>query len=179
MASGTTDSANSASAHYEGMPQLDPEFFGPQIFSFVVAIVVLYFLLSKIAMPRIAAILTERQTTIANDIASAADFKRKAEEAEAAYDQALADARTEAHKIAAAAKAEIQAELDEATAKADAEIAAQAAESETRIREIRDSATKAVGEIATDTAGEIVRALVPSTDDAKAVAAAVTNRMKG
>jgi F-type H+-transporting ATPase subunit b len=78
----------------------------------------------------------------------------------------------------AEARAEIQADLDVATAKADAEIAARASESERRIGEIRDGAVAAVQEVARDTAREIVAALGVTADD-KAVADAVTARMKG
>ena len=87
-------------------------------------------MLSRIALPRIGAVLADRKGTITNDLAAAEELKQKAVEAEKAYNEALATARAEAAKIVAAAKAEIQKDLDAATAKADAEIAAKAAESE-------------------------------------------------
>ncbi len=165
--------------YYEGMPQLDPAFMPNLIFWLVVTMVVLYFLLSKIALPRIASIVVDRHEAISNDLEAAADLKKKAEEAEAAYNKALADARAQAQKIAAEAKAEIQAQLADATAKADAEIAAKAAESEARITEIRDSAVKSVEEVAADAAAGIVDALLPGTSDDAAVKAAVATAMKG
>lgn len=161
-----------------GMPQLCGEWMGNQIFWLVIAIVVIYFILSRVALPRIAAVLAERQGTITNDIATAEELKQKAEAAEAAYNQALADARAEAQKIVAEAKAEIQAELDEATAKADAEIAAKAAESEAKIAEIRAGALQSIETVAKDTAGEIVGAFGGKAD-AKAVTSAVTVALKG
>jgi len=87
--------------HYEGMPQLDLAFWPNLIFWLVVTMVVLYFLLARIALPRIAGIMRDRHQTVANDLEAAAELKRKAEEAEAAYDKALAEARSEAQKIAA------------------------------------------------------------------------------
>ena len=69
------------------MPQLDFSHFPNQIFWLVVALVVIYLILSKVALPRIGSILAERQGTITNDIAAAEDLKQKAVEAEAAYDQ--------------------------------------------------------------------------------------------
>ena len=161
-----------------GMPQLCGEWFGNQIFWLVVALVVIYFILSRIALPRIASVLAERQGTITNDIAAAEDLKAKAVEAEAAYDKALLDARAEAQRIVAEAKAEIQADLDVAIAKADAEIAAKAAESEKAIAEIRAGALESVKVVAKDTAKEIIAAFGGKAD-AKTVTAAVTARMKG
>ena len=167
-----------AAASAPGMPQLDFSTWGNQIFWLVITLVVIYSVLSKVALPRIAAILAERQGTITNDIAAAEDLKAKAEEAEAAYEKALVDARAEAHKIVAEAKAEIQGDLDAAIAKADAEIAAKSAESEKEVAEIRAGAMEAILVVAADTAKEIVTALGGSVDDNK-IAAAVDARMKG
>ena len=161
-----------------GMPQLDFSNWGNQIFWLLVTLVVIYFVLSRIALPRIAAVLAERQGTITNDIAAAEELKAKAAEAEEAYQKALVDARAEAQRIVADAKAEIQADLDAATAKADSEIAAKAAESEEAIAEIRAGAVDSIREVASDTANEIVAAMGGKAD-AKAVKAAVEARMKG
>ena len=105
-----------------GMPQLDFSTFPNQIFWLIITLGAIYYILDRIALPRIAGVLAERTGSITNDIAAAEELKGKAAAAEAAYEQALAEARSEAQKIAQATRAEIQAELDEATAKADAEI---------------------------------------------------------
>ncbi|UWR22872.1 F0F1 ATP synthase subunit B' [Sulfitobacter sp. S190] len=161
-----------------GMPQLCFDWWGNQIFWLVAALVAIFLILSRIALPRIAAVLAERQGTITNDIAAAEDLKAKAVDAEAAYDQALIDARSEAARIVAEAKADIQADLDIAIEKADAEISAKSAESEKAISEIRAGAVDSVKAVAKDTAKEIVAAL-GGTADAKTITAAVTARMKG
>ena len=171
-----TPGADAASA--PGMPQLDFSTFPNQIFWLVITLLAIYFLLSRIALPRIGSVLAERQGTITNDLAAAEELKLAAQDAEDAYNQALANARTEAQKIAADTKAAIQAELDKAIEKADAEIAAKTAESEAAISEIRASAMESVKDVATDTADALVTAL-GGKSDAKAIAAAVANRTKG
>jgi F-type H+-transporting ATPase subunit b len=161
-----------------GMPQLDFSTWPNQIFWLLVTLVVIYLVLSKVALPRIGAVLADRKSTITNDLAAAEELKGKAVAAEKAYNDALANARTEAAKIVALAKAEIQKDLDAATAKADAEIAAKAAESEKTIAGIRDGAAAAVSEVAKDVAAALVAALGQDAD-AKTVTAAVTARLKG
>jgi F-type H+-transporting ATPase subunit b len=161
-----------------GMPQLDFSTWPNQIFWLLVTLVVIYLVLSKVALPRIGAVLADRKSTITNDLAAAEELKQKAVEAEKAFNDALANARTEAAKIVAAAKAEIQKDLDAATAKADAEIAAKAAESEKTIAAIRDGAAAAVAEVARDVTGELVGALGGKAD-AATVTEAVTARLKG
>lgn len=160
-----------------GLPQLDFSTWGHQIFWLVVALVVLYFLMSRVALPRIASVIEDRADAIADDLDSAEDFKRKAEAAEDAYNEALAKARVEAQRIAAEARAEVQKELDVALAKADAEIAAQASESEARIAEIRENAKVSIEEVANDTAGALIAAILPDAGDAKAVKAAVKSQL--
>lgn len=169
-----THSAESA----PGMPQLNFDHWGNQIFWLIVTLVVIYLILSRVALPRISSVLAERAGTITNDIAAAEDLKQKAIEAEAAYDKSLADARVAASKIVADTRAEIQAELDAATAKADAEISAKAAEGEKAIAAIRASALESVEAVAKDTAAAVVSGL-GFTADAKTVEQAVADRMKG
>lgn len=160
------------------MPQLCADWIPNQIFWLLVTLIAIFFVMSRIALPRIGAVLAERSGTITNDIAAAEELKNKAAEAEAAYDQALLDARAEAHKIVAEAKAEIQAELDDELQKADAQIAAKTAESEAAIAEIRAGAVKSVTAVAKDTAKELVSAMGGKAD-AKTITAAVTARVKG
>lgn len=173
-----TETHSAAEAAGPGMPQLDVTTFGNQIFWLVIALLAIYFVLSRIALPRIAAILAERQGTITNAIASAEDLKAKAAQAEEAYHKALADARAEAQSIAADTRAAIQADLDDAIAKADAEIAAKAAESEAAIAEISAGAIESIKVVAADTAEAIVAAMGGQADSA-AVADAVATQMKG
>jgi F-type H+-transporting ATPase subunit b len=176
----TTSAADAANGAGPGMPQLDFSTFPNQIFWLIVALVAIYFILDKVALPRIASVLAERQGTLTNDLAAAEDLKRQAAEAEEAYNKALADARAESQRIADEARAEIQAELAEATAKADEQIAAKSAESEKRIAEIQASATQSVEQVARDVAGDVVNAILPGQSvDADEVAKAVSARMKG
>ena len=161
-----------------GMPQLNFDHWGNQIFWLLIAIAAIYFILSRIALPRIAAVLAERQGTITNDIARAEDLRRRAGEAEAAYDKALKDARAEAQAISQRTRDEIKAEVTKATKDADAKIAAKSAEAEQAIGEIRASAMENVEAVARDTAEALVAAL-GGTADAATISEAVNNRMKG
>jgi F-type H+-transporting ATPase subunit b len=161
-----------------GMPQLDFSTWPNQVFWLLVTLVVIYLLLTRIALPRIGSVLADRKSAITNDLAAAEDLKQKALKAEKAYNEALAQARAEAGKIAAKARADIQKELDAATAVADQTIAAKTAEAEKRLAEIRDGALDAVTEVAKDTAKEIVAALGGKAD-ARSVTAAINARLKG
>ncbi|SEM76857.1 F-type H+-transporting ATPase subunit b [Pseudorhodobacter antarcticus] len=172
-----TAAAHGATATVK-MPQLDISTFDNQIFWLLVALVAIYMIVTRVAVPRIGAVLAERRGTITNDLAAAEELKLKAVEAETAYNKALATARAEAAKIVAAAKADIEADLAKASAKADAQIEAKTVVSEQRIADIRAGAMESVSEVANDTAKELV-AVLGGKADAKAITAAVTARMKG
>ena len=146
-------------AETAGMPQLDFSTFPNQIFWLVTALVVIYFLLTRVALPRMGAVMAERSGTITNDLAAAEDLKARAGEAEEAYERSLREARSEAGRIVGEARAEMQAELDEAIAEADERIAERTRESERAIAEIRDSAAESVREVAREAAREIVGVL--------------------
>ncbi len=173
-----TNTSTATEAATPGMPQLDFSTFGNQIFWLFVTLVVIYLILSRVALPRIAGVLAERSGTISNDLAAAEELKANAVAAEEAYNQALSDARAEAAKIVASTKADMKAELDAAIAKADAEISQKTAESEKVISEIRATALESVEEVAKNTAMALVSAL-GGKEDAKTIDAAVSNEMKG
>ncbi|MWD28249.1 F0F1 ATP synthase subunit B' [Aquicoccus sp. SCR17] len=178
LASEMAGSCVNADGGAVGLPQLCGDWMGNQIFWLIVTLVVTYFILARIALPRIASVLSERQGTVTNDLAAAEDLRARSVEAEEAYNQALADARTEAQAIIAQNKAEMQGELNEAIKRADTEIAAKTAESEKAIAEIRASALENVQQVARETAAEIVAAFGGTADEAK-VSSVVNSRVKG
>ena len=65
-----------------GMPQLCADWIPNQIFWLVVTLIVIYFVLSRVALPRIGAVLSERAGTITNDLGAAEELKQRAKAAE-------------------------------------------------------------------------------------------------
>jgi F-type H+-transporting ATPase subunit b len=161
------------------MPQLDVSIYPNLIFWLVVSLLLLYFLLTRLALPRIARALEERSDAITSELEQAALLKKRAEDAELAYNAALAKAREAAQAIAAETKAEIGKELSVLTAKSNAEIAARAAESEGRIREIQDSAAQSVEEVAKAATADIIELFLPGGANKSAVTRAIAARLKG
>jgi len=174
---GTAYAAESADGGASGLPQLDTATFPSQIFWLLVTLVVLYLLFSRVVLPRISGVIEERHDAVEVDLDRAAEYKRQAQEAEKAYQHALAEARAEAQRISDATRAEVQAQVDEAIAKADAEIAARSVESEKRLAEIRGQARDAVAEVAAETAVAVVAAVAPGAADDAAIRSAVSARM--
>jgi len=81
------------------LPQFNPAFFATQLFWLAVCFGMLYFLMARIALPRIAEVLSERQRRIDDDLERANQLKTQTELAIQAYEWALATARAEAHDM--------------------------------------------------------------------------------
>lgn len=130
------------------MPQLEVWTYPSQIFWLIVTFSVLYYLLSRKALPRISEILEARQDRIAADLDQAQRLRREAEAALAAYEKAIAEAQAEAHRILTEAQNRLQAEAAERQAELDRQLAAQLAEAERRIASARDRALAELEEAA-------------------------------
>jgi F-type H+-transporting ATPase subunit b len=158
------------------MPQLNPLDWAPQLVWLLITFGILYLLMVYVALPRIGGVIEKRAAHIANDLAEADKLRRKTEEAIAAYEQALAEAKQKAHAIADQGRAKVKAEMAEERAKLDGELGAKAAEAEKRIEKARASALKDVNVVAADVATDLVKQLIgltPSSAEAeKAVVAA-------
>lgn len=159
------------------MPQLDFSSWPPQLVWLAITFAVLYVLMARVALPRIATVLEQRRDRIAADLDDAARLRQETEDAIAAYEQALAEARAKAHAIAAEAREKLNAELDEERTKVDEQIAAKTEEAEKRIDAMKTAALAEVDQAASDTAEAIVRLLIGTrpakTDIAAAVKAAL------
>ncbi|ARO13470.1 ATP synthase F0, B subunit [Ketogulonicigenium robustum] len=160
------------------MPQLNTAYYGNLIFWTLLGLIAIYFILSRIALPRIGSVLAERAGTVGNDLSAAEELNQKARAAEAAYQKALADARAESGRIAEQTRTAIDADLKAELAKADAQIAVKVAESEKALGDIRDQAVTSITRVAKDTVGEIV-GLFGVSAEGETLSAAVDAKMKG
>ena len=140
LEAGHGEATHEAAQASGGLPQLDFSTWSSQIFWLVITFGILYFILSKFILPALSAGITERSDRIADDLDAAARMQREAEQAEADYDRALADARAKAHNIGATTRSSVDAEIAAETEAADADLGRQQAAAETRIASIRAKA---------------------------------------
>ena len=157
-----------------GLPQLRADDWGPQLVWLVIVFAALYFLLSRITLPRIAAVIEERRDKIADDLDQADAFKKEADEALEAYQASIAEARSKAVAIGADARAQMKAEAEERRRESEAHIAEMMNEAEQRITAAKEAALGNVRDIASETAAAIVEKLIGQTVDRDSVEAAVT-----
>lgn len=142
-----------------GLPQLKTEDFSPQLFWLVVTFLLLFWVMAKIALPRIGEVIEERKDRIQRDLAAAERLKGETEKALASYEKALSDARGNASSIARQTRDALNAEVDKERKAVEDQLAKKLADAEASIGATKAKALASVKDIAGDTVTAIVGAL--------------------
>ena len=169
----TTAAEGHGGGGHETFPPFDPSTFGSQIFWLVIAFGGLYLLMKRIAVPRIGAILEDRANRIAGDLAEAGRMKAESEAAVAAYEEALATARQNAHQIGQKARDASKAEVDADRARTEGGLNDKLAAAEAEIGKVKEQALASVDQIARDAVETMVEVLVGARVEKAEIARAV------
>ena len=161
------------------MPQLDISTFTPQLFWLAVWFVVLYLLMSRLGLPRIAAVIDARRKRREDDLAAAARLRDEAEAANTAFQQTMAQARAEAQAVIKAATDRLAAEAAERQRQLAATLGEQVAAAERAIAATRQQALAEVRGIAIDVGRSVVEKLTGAPPSDAKLAAAVDSTLAG
>jgi F-type H+-transporting ATPase subunit b len=113
--------------------------------------------MAKLALPRIATALGNRQNKLESDLTRAERVKTEAESVLAAYEKAMMDARLKAQAVTGQAAADVAAEFAKREAAFAAELNARTAEAEKRINATKDAALAETRVVAAELAQAILR----------------------
>jgi F-type H+-transporting ATPase subunit b len=160
-------------------PPFEKENFPSQLVSFGVAFVLLYVIVSRLALPRVGSVIAARQNAIDSDLAAAAKLKDESNSALAAYEADLASARAKAQTIGSEIREKLHAEADAERKSLEERLTAQLATAEKTIATTRQTAMGNVHSIAADAASAIVQRLTGATPDGAALDSAVGASLKG
>jgi F-type H+-transporting ATPase subunit b len=154
------------------MPQFDPAVWPPQLIWLAISFALLYFLMAKVALPRVSAVLEEREFRINESLRKAEALKQSAEDAVAAYEKMMADARSKAQEQVRSVRERTAQEAAERNAELSERLAQQVAEAEARIDKARAEAVANVRDIAVGVTQAALQKLIGQAD-ARSVATAV------
>jgi F-type H+-transporting ATPase subunit b len=179
---GAKQGATTAHTEAHGKAEFPPfqkETFASQLVSFAIAFGLLYFVVSKVALPRVGGIIANRDSKIEGDLAEAQKLKDESDAALKAYETELANARAKAQAIGAETREKLSAQSEADRKTLEASLAAKLASAETAIAETRKTAMGNVRGIAADAAAAIVQRLTGVAPDSKTVESAVDASLKG
>ncbi|MBM3523834.1 MAG: F0F1 ATP synthase subunit B' [Alphaproteobacteria bacterium] len=161
------------------MPQLNFHDFLPQLVWLAITFVALYWIMARVALPRIGEVLQLRADRIHGDLDRAAALKSETDAVKAAYERSLAEARAEAQEVTRATDATVAAEANARRAAIGADISTRLREAEQRIAAARAAAMNNVSLVAADAARlalERVAGVAVTAQEAEAAARAVGAR---
>ncbi len=157
-------------------PPFDSANFVPVLIWLALSFALLYFLMSKVALPRVHDILTTRQAKINEDLKNANKMRAEANDAATAHDKTLADARAKAQTMAQETHARLNAETEAKRHTLEAELNAKLVAAEAQIADTKAKAMSNVEAIAQEAAAAIIQHLTGKPADAAAVAAAFATK---
>ena len=159
------------------MPQLNAADWAPQLIWLAITFIGLYFIMARVALPRFGAVIEQRRDRIAHDLDNAARLKDQTEQAIAAYEASLAEARARANGIAQETRNRLNAVTERQRAALEERLAAKTAEAETIIGAAKDAAMAQVKDVAAEAAEAIVEKLVGGTVSRAKVTRAVAKAL--
>ena len=154
-------------------PPFDSQTFPSQLLWLSVIFILLYVLMARLALPRIASIIEGRRKHVDDDLAEAQRFKEQSDAVIAAQEQALADARAHAQTIISTRLQEHAAEAKESRTRLEEQLRNRLAAAEQSIAKRRSAAIANVEAIATDSVSAIVERLIGKTPTKEEIAEAL------
>ena len=159
------------------MPQLDPTSFPSQIFWLVITFVFLWWLMARVALPKVGLVLEERQKKISDSLDMADDLRKEAASELESYEIAISKAHDEARKVINDANQEgTQASTDQ-LAEMRISLTNQIEEVEAEIESVKEKALEDIGQSAREVAISTLDKLVGIKIPARMLNAAIDNAM--
>ena len=175
----TTTSVGHPAHKPAGFPPFKTETYPSQIFWLAITFGFLFVVLWRSAGPMISGTLAARRAHINKDLAEARKARGDADAALAAYEAAVAGARTRAAALAEENRKKVSDEIDRSRVEANQSAAAQLAQVEKQIEETRRAARIHIARAAEEAAAAIVERLIGETvttgEAAQAVRAAIAS----
>jgi len=138
------------------MPQLELEYFAPQIIWLVISFTVLWVLMAKLALPRIGLILEERQKRISDNLAMAENLKLDADAEIEAYETAISEGKEQARLIISEAIKSSASEAEKQTQELNMAISKMLKEAEERIESAKSLAIENIESSAVEITSDII-----------------------
>ena len=161
-----------------GMPQLNPEFWTSQIFWLILVFSILYLVIWKVFLPKIAYSIENRKSKVANDIQEAQKLKEKAEGKLKEYNQIIENSKKEASKIFEENKKKLDLDIENKKNKFNKEIEEEIKTAEKEIKNLKKNSVENIKKIAIETSEEIMKQIIDTEVNKSNVSAIVDEAVK-
>ena len=162
----------------EGMPQLNPEFWPSQIFWLLVTFSILYLVIWKFIIPKIANNLENRKAKIVDDLNEAQKLKEDAEKKLSEYEKIISNSKKEADKVIFESKIKLEKNINDKRKKIEKEIENEIMLTEKKIHDFKKSSLNSIEEIATQISTELTNHILNTKVNSSNVSAVVKDISK-
>ena len=161
-----------------GMPQLNPEFWISQIFWLTLTFGVLYFVLSRLILPKISANLELRKSQIQENIEAAEKQRENSESKIKEYDEIILKSKLEAKNIFKNAREKVIKDINSKKEILDKQINEEIKKAEKEIVLLKKSSPEKINKIAIETSSELVKKLIGAEVNNSSISAIVDDLSK-
>ena len=161
-----------------GMPQLNPEFWVSQIFWLTITFGLLYFVLSKLILPKISANLEFRKSQISDNIEAADRQREESEMKLKEYEEIISKSRIEAKNNLSQVREKILKDINIKNDVLEKQINDEIKKAEEEINQLRKEAPTKINKIAIETASELTQKLIGTEINNSSISAIVDDLSK-
>lgn len=160
------------------MPQLDFSTYTPQLIWLAISFGLLYLIMARVALPRIATAIEERRDKIADNLDQAVQLRRQADEVVQQYEIALDEARRRTHIIARETREQLHSETETHRLRIETELAKKIATAEVHITASHTKALQHVRSITSEATSNIVKQIMGHSPDSQRLISAVEGALE-
>ena len=161
-----------------GMPQLNPEFWISQIFWLTLTFGILYFVLSKLILPKISANLELRKSQIQENIEAAEKQREDSENKLREYEEIISKSNSEAKNIFKETREKALKDIDLKKDTLEKQINDEIKKADTEINVLKKTAPDKINKIAIETSSEILKNLIGTEINNSSISAIVDDLSK-
>ena len=171
-------SARSFAAESGGMPQLDPEFWISQIFWLIITFGILFFILSKLILPKISFNLESRKSQILENIELAERYKEDSETKIKEYEKLIDESKIKANNIINEGKLKLMEEIKKKQELLENEINSEIETVEKEIEDLKRKSPDKIQQIAVDASSNLLKQLIGVEVNKSSISAIVDDLIK-
>ena len=161
-----------------GMPQLNTEFWGAQVFWLILTFSILYLIVWKIFLPKITYSIENRKSKIVSDLNEAQKLKENAEKKLIEYNKIIENSKNEAKKIIEEGRRKLNVDLSIKKNKFSEEIEKELAAVEKEIKNLKKSSISNIEKISKEITTEVIKQIVSTEANQSNVSAIVNDIVK-
>ena len=158
-----------------GMPQLDPEFWFSQIFWLVITFGILYFVLSKLILPKISENLETRKSQILDNLELAEKQRNQSEAKLKEFDNIILKSKIDAKNLFNDSRKKLLDDISKKRKKLDEEIDKEIKIVENEIDELKRKSPEKINKIAVETSSDLINQLIGAKVNNSSITAIVSD----